>query len=161
MLKLIVMYMLLLCSQFSFACLPDTKPSLNFEEYESIFIGQVVGIHLNEYQDKTISALREGKDYASFPGGSTPEYTVTVIPHRLFKGNAFEVETMKISGCAVTVPTTLQRGIFFIQSDEEDFALYSSDYHDYEDYLVKASEYWRSQKQKLTIKRGPLKKKGE
>ncbi len=161
MLKLIVAYILLLSCEFSFACLPDTKPSLNFEEYESIFIGQVVGIHLNEYQDKTISALREGKDHASFPGGSTPEYTVTVIPHRLFKGQAFEVETLKISGCDVTVPTTLQRGVFFIQPDKEVFVLYSSDYYDYEDYLVKASEYWRSQKLKLTIQRGSVKKEDE
>lgn len=161
MFKLIVLYVLLLWGQFSFACSADKKPSMDFDEYESIFIGQVVGVHLNEFQDKTISALREGKDHASFAGGSTPEYTVTVIPHRLYKGNAFEVETMKVSGCAVTIPTTLQRGLFFIQPDKEVFALYSSDYYDYEDYLVKASEYWRSQKQKLTIKRGPLKKKGE
>ena len=161
LLKLIVMFMLLQFSQFSFACLPDKKPTLNFEEYESIFIGQVVGIHLNEYQDKTISALREGKDHASFPAGSTPEYTVTVIPHRLFKGHASEVEILKIYGCDVSVPSTLQRGVFFIQPDEEVFVLYSSDYYDYEDYLVKASEYWRSQKQKLTIQRGPVKKEAE
>ena len=110
---------------------------------------------------RTVNDGQSPSYYTSFAGGSTPEYTVTVIPHRLYKGNALEVETMKISGCAVTVPATLQRGIFFIQSDKEVFALYSSDYYDYEDYLVKASEYWRSQKQKLTIKRGPLKKKDE
>jgi len=161
MIKLIVMFMLLQFSQFSYACLPDTKPSLNFEEYESIFIGQVVGVHLNEYQDKTIIALREGKDYASFAGASTPEYTVTVIPYRLYKGHASEVETLKISGCDVSVPTTLQRGIFFIQPDEEGFVLYSSDYYDYEDYLGKAFEYWMSQKQKLTIQRGVDKKSVE
>lgn len=153
--------MLLQFSQLSLACLPDTKPSLNFEKYESIFIGQVVGIHLNEYQDKTVSALREGKKHASFPGGTTPEYTVTVIPHRLYKGDASEVETMKISGCDVTIPTTLQRGIFFIQPDDEVYVLYSNDYYDYEEYLTKAFEYWSSQKQILTIKRGSLKNKGE
>lgn len=161
MLKLIAAYILLLSCEFSFACTPNTKPSLNFEEYESIFIGQVVGIHLHEYQDKTVSALREGKDHASFPGGSTPEYTVTIIPHRLFKGQVFEVETLKISGCDVTIPAALQRGIFFIQPDKEVFVLYSNDYYDYEKYIAKTSEYWRSQKQQLTIQRGPVKKEVE
>jgi len=92
---------------------------LNFDEYESVIIVQVVSIYLNQYQDKTVNALREGKDYASFPGSSTPEYTVTFIPHRLFKGHASEVETMKNEGCNVTVLITHQRGFFFFQPDKE------------------------------------------
>jgi len=158
MFKLILMIIVLLTSEFSLGCLPDKKPSLNFEEYESIYLGQVVGVHLNEYQEQTLIALRKGKKYASFPS-TTPEYTVTVIPHRLYKGQAYEVETLKIFGCDVSVPETLQRGIFFIQPDKEVFVLYSNDYYYYEEYISKAFEYWATQKQKLTIERGGLESK--
>jgi len=158
MFKFIAASILLLAYNFSLGCLPDKKPSLNFEAYESIYLGQVVGVHLNEYQEQTLIALREGKEYASFPT-TTPEYTVTVIPHRLYKGQAYEVETLKIFGCDVSVPETLQRGIFFIQPDKEVFVLYSHDYYSYEEYVSKASEYWRAQKLKLTIERGGIESK--
>lgn len=153
MFKKTLLCLMLLSSGFSLGCLPEKKPSLDFDQYESIYIGQVVGIHLNEYQDKTIRALREGKSFASFPD-STPEYTVTVIPHRLFKGRAFEVEELKLFGCDVAVPNILERGIFFIQPDKEVFVLYSKDYYDYEDYVGKAFEFWGNQKQGLLIQRG-------
>ncbi|WP_223786688.1 hypothetical protein [Marinicella meishanensis] len=132
MFKKLLMFVLFMSSGYSLGCLPEKKPSLNFDRYESIYIGQVVGIHLHGYQDKTIRALRDGKEFASFPD-STPEYKVTVIPQRLLKGEAFGVEELKLFGCDVSVPAILERGIFFIQPDQEVFVLYTTDYYDYED----------------------------
>ncbi|MCX7553128.1 hypothetical protein OS175_04505 [Marinicella sp. S1101] len=155
MFKLILIYVLLLTSEYSLGCLVEKKPSENFDEYESIYLGQVVGVHLNAYQDSMVKGLRKDDDF-TFMSSTTPEYTVTVLPRRLHKGHASEVETLKISGCDVSMPALLSRGLFFIQPDKEVFVLYDTDYYDYEDFYGKASAYYLNQKQKLKIQRNTV-----
>ena len=135
------------------ACPALTRPFQDLDKYENIFIGEVVGVHLTEYQHEMIKGLREDENYR-FWSDSTLEHTVTVLPQRLKKGRASEVETLTISGCGVPIPSLRMKGLFFVQKDGRTHVLYQTDYFGYEDYLEKVGTYYLSKKQQLTIQRG-------
>ena len=135
------------------ACLGRLLPDKSLERYKNVFIGQVVGIELVEYKEKRIKELR-GEDNLSYSVGVTMDYIVKVLPERLRKGTANEVEMLKIGGCGVPIPVVPQVGIFFVEPDGTADVIYNDQSFNYEDYVEAAWDYYKQKRERLKINRG-------
>ena len=140
-------------SNTAISCMGRILPDKDFDTYETIFIGQVTGVHLSTYQDRMVTGLRNDPGYNSWTD-TTPEYEVIVLPQRLKKGSASEIETLKISGCGILEPKVRQVGLFFIKSNGHVNVIYNGESFDYEDYLEEVGTYYRSKRNRLNIQRG-------
>lgn len=90
----ILIFVSLFSSMTAIACMGRILPDRDFDKYETIFIGEVTGIQLTTYQSRMVTGLRTKETYQSWTD-TTPEYEVTVLPRRLKKGAASEVEILK------------------------------------------------------------------
>lgn len=149
----IFFFVSLFSSMTAAACMGKVLPDKDFDKYETIFIGEVTGVQLTTYQSRMVMGLRTKETYQSWTD-TTPEYEVTVLPRRLKKGSAFEVEILKISGCGVLEPKVRQTGLFFIKPNGQVDVLYNIESYNYEDYLEEVGLYYRKQKKRLEIQRG-------
>ena len=151
--KVITLYLMITSFQYAYACPAKLRPSLDFDQYQNIYLAEVVGVHLHEYQEEMITGLKQDNDFY-FWSDTTLEYTVTLLPQRLKKGNASEIEKLKISGCGVPIPRLKMKGLFFVFPNNEAHVIYQTDHYVYEDYLEKVGIYKFNKKQNLTIQRG-------
>ena len=149
----ILTFISLFSSVTAIACMGRVLPDKNFDNYETIFIAEVTGVHLTTYQKRMITGLRTKEGYRSWTD-TTPEYEVTVLPQRLKKGSASEVEKLKISGCGIIEPKVRQTGLFFIKPNGQVDVLYHIESYNYEDYLEEVGLYYRNMKKRLKIQRG-------
>ena len=139
------------------ACIARILPDKDFDKYQTIFIGEVTGVHLQEYQDMMVKGLREKNGYSVFTD-TTLEYEVTVLPQRLKKGSVTETLKLKISGCGMLEPRVRQIGLFFIKPDGDVNVLYNGESFAYEDYLEDVGVYYRNKRERLKIQRGSISK---
>lgn len=137
------------------ACIARNLPDKNFDKYETIFIGEVTGIRLTKYQDAMVKGLRTEANYQLWTD-TTQEYEITVLPQRLKKGSASEVEILKVSGCGILEPRVRQIGLFFIKSNGHVNVIYSGESYNYEDYIEAVGIYYRKMRKRLKIKRGQV-----
>ncbi len=126
----------------SCAYLTRVLPDADFDNYETIFVGQVTGVHLFEYQSMMIEGYRKDPDFSVWTD-TTLQLKVTILPKIIRKGKAKELEILNISGCGVLEPDVKQLGIFFIRQDGKVDVVYNSESYLYEEYLLKLGRYWR------------------
>jgi hypothetical protein len=53
-------------SMAAVACMGRILPDKNFDVYESIFLGQVTGIHLTKYQERMVEGLKSDEGFTSW-----------------------------------------------------------------------------------------------
>lgn len=135
------------------ACMGRILPDKNFDVYETIFIGEVTGVHLTQYQERMVKGLKSDEGFTVWTD-TTPEYEVTVLPQRLKKGSASEVETLKISGCGLPEPRVRQTGLFFVKPNGHVNVIYNGESYNYEDYIDEVGAYYRSTRKRLKVNRG-------
>ena len=136
-----------------FACTARLLPSKDFGKYESIYIAEVTGIRLTEYQKSRVEELRKKSD-RSYYIGVTPEYELTVLPQKLRKGKASEIEVVHVSGCGIREPKVREVAIFFVKPDGRADVLFNIESYNYEEYIEAAWDYYREKKKRLKVDRG-------
>ena len=148
---------MILAAGSSSACPARILPSKNFDDYKTIFVGEVVGVELTSYREAMLKGLREDPNYSTWTD-TTPPHKVTVLPLRLRKGNANEVEVLTISGCGVPEPETRQNGLFLIESNGKVHVIYDRDSLLYGDYVELVGLYYRDKGVRLQVTRPPASK---
>lgn len=92
--------------------LPDLKA---IDSYKAVFVGQVTGIHLRDYQEDIVRSETD-KSWISVYDYTLP-YTVTVVRQHQVRGSSALVEAIVVAGCQVPEPRVRQFGLFFIPED--------------------------------------------
>lgn len=96
---------------------PDRHP---LGSYRAIFIGEVTGIRLIDYERfvTTANDSDASDDDAAvldhvYVTSSTPQFEARVHVLETFRGDASEIETLTLGGCAVPIPALRSEGLFF------------------------------------------------
>jgi hypothetical protein len=108
---------LLLCLAFiafpASACRRPTPNANSLSSYSSIFIAEVVGIHLVDYE----SALLKKPNLISI-ANNTPSFQTNLVIDEVLRGEVKSSSAkLTLGGCLVQVPELKQKGIFFVRQD--------------------------------------------
>ena len=97
-----------------YACKPlNLNKVLNFSNYSDIFIGEVTGVHLNEYEKIILEDVKAGR-YGPLPIKGSKDHTLHIVVTKTFTGNFNGKLVLKTGGCNIMLPTLKERGIFLI-----------------------------------------------
>ena len=139
----------LLLSDLAWACSAPVKPDIaSLDSYDQIFIGEVVSVHLTEFDRLRTEEIASNDGTRSAYvgwGGSTHEHEVTVLVSQVFAGEPETRTVMRISGCGVPLPeTAADEGIFFVTADGGVVPVYRSQKFYYTDWVLKvALHFWK------------------
>lgn len=95
---------------------PDQTP---LEEYESVFLGRVTGVHLVGYESSLAgeqNANIDGVGGINVSDGSAP-VVVKAVPLSVHHGEPAKPVEVRIVGCTAPLPNLKERGLFFVHPD--------------------------------------------
>lgn len=95
---------------------PDRTP---LEDYGSVFLGRVTGIHLVGYES---SLAREPDAYVEGVGGinvtdGSATVVVNAVPLGVHHGEPAKPVEVRLVGCSAPLPNLKERGLFFVHAD--------------------------------------------
>ena len=93
------------------ACRKAFEPNENsLSSYSSIFIGEVTGIHLEDYEAYLLK-----KPNFVYVTSSTPGFQADLVISEVLRGeDKSSTAKLRMGGCMVRVPELKQKGIFFV-----------------------------------------------
>ena len=137
--KKLIAIILLVIATPSYACIAKTLPNLNKpDQYTQIFIGQVTGVVLTEYEKLRKESIENGSDKKWF-SDLTLNHQVNTILSKSLKGKTEILTTHNITGCAVVVPSPGMYGLFFIDKSGRVISIYENEGELYYEHLIKVS----------------------
>lgn len=114
--KNFIFYILFLASASANACIAKLAPDLhNLEKYSQIYIGEVTGVVLSEYESNRIKSIEKGENRKWFSDITLP-HTVSAVVTKAFRGSPDIKVSYEIVGCGVVIPSPGKYGIFFVEA---------------------------------------------
>jgi len=134
-----IIFVLLVVATPLQACIAKTLPDLNkLEQYTQIYIAQVTGVVLTDYQKLRKESIENGKDQYWF-SDITLNHQVNAILSKSIKGKTEILTVHNITGCAIGIPSTGMYGLFFVNKFGKVIPIYENEGKLYYDYLIKVS----------------------
>ena len=100
------------------ACMAKLMPDENFNKYSQIFIGEVTGIHLIDYEKKRLENLSKGGNQRWFSDITQP-HDLTLVVTKNFIGKPDKLFKLRVDGCGVVIPNPRMLGIFFVDKEHD------------------------------------------
>jgi hypothetical protein len=136
----------LVAARQALACsIPHVPSESMLSSYSQIFVGDVVAVHLVEYERERLREIAEGaeRQVNTHRFGVTLDHSVRVLVTHSLKGTPEPITELLIGGCGVPVPQAGEPGLFFVPSDGRVAVVYQSD-HRFSEWLIKATKHSRS-----------------
>jgi hypothetical protein len=102
------------------ACRGNDDPvSEDLSEYSAVFLGEVTGIHLTDYEAFRARKHPDGKlndeEIMDHVLVNNLDFEIRVLVDREFIGLSKGVEVVLLGGCSVEQPKLKERGVFFVR----------------------------------------------
>lgn len=112
-------------------------PDENFNKYLQIFIGEITGVHLVDYEKKRLEDLsRDGNQ--KFIADSTQSHDLTLVVTKIFIGKPDRLLNLRVEGCGIVTPNPKMFGVFFIDKERNlVIPIYETQGEIYNDILIK------------------------
>jgi len=137
--KIWIIFVMLLVAPPLQACIAKTLPNLNkLEQYTQIYIAQISGVVLTDYQKLRKESIENGKDQYWF-SDITLNHQVNAILSKSFKGKTEILTIHNITGCAIGIPSPGMYGLFFVNKSGRTIPIYENEGKLDYDYLIKVS----------------------
>jgi hypothetical protein len=139
------------CSEASACSAPTWQPLQKLDSYAYIFVGEVVGVRLDEIidfemRDRNPDDLNR-EDPQDWPYGgigiysdSTMMHSIEVLPSRPLKGKPPLLLTVKAGGCRFGEAQVRMTGLFFVKSDRTAEVVYEADRRRFDPLLKKVDK---------------------
>ena len=101
------------------ACRRMTPNTEALEQYTSVFVGRVTGLHLKGYENRLLGKpdlIDPELGPVTITNGASP-VSVNVAVTQLVRGPASGAVELSLAGCTFELPQLRDRGIFFVQPD--------------------------------------------
>ncbi len=120
----------------------DMIPDMDsLESYESIFLGEISGVRLREYEDRRLGQPGtcepdpvDGIECIGAISGS-PGVSLFVIPTKVIRGKVVGVQELQQAGCVRTNVRLKEEAIFFVNPGGSAVIVWRSRLHDYAEVL--------------------------
>lgn len=139
------------CPDASACSAPIWQPLKKLDSYAYIFVGEVVGVRLDEIidfemRDRNPDGLNR-EDSQDWPYGgigiysdSTMMHSIEVLPSRPLKGKPPLLLTVKAGGCRFGEAQVRMTGIFFVKPDGTAEVVYEANHRGFDLLLEKADK---------------------
>ena len=100
------------------ACHRDYPDLESLEKYSAIFLGNVTGIHLDDYENRLLGqpdGLVAGTEFTIVDGSGA--VTVDVVILSSFRGKPPHSIAVRLVGCTAPLPQLKQSAVFFLLPD--------------------------------------------
>ena len=139
----LLLALLLICSTSPvFACLGKLVPESGFEKYDSIVVGEVVGVRMSAYIEQRLDSISKGDRYQRRFSDVTPEYELELLVDRTISGEEKSIVKVRASGCGVLVPDLGEFAVALI-TDSKAFPVFQSEGALYSDLLIAVAKWSR------------------
>ena len=128
-------------------CSAPARPfESEFASYSQVYVGQVVSVHLTEYERRLRESLGSDSpgDVGLYFGSSSLEHEVKAVVTQRLKGSPPETVTVTLGGCGVFIPQVGEQGIFFVSERGLVVPVYANQKFWFTQWVMKATEYYRS-----------------
>ena len=120
-------------------------PVSDLDKYDQIFIAEVTGVHLVEYEKDRLKSLSQGKNQRWFTD-LTQEQHLTILVTKIFSGEPARKLEVKVGGCGVVTPSPLMYGIFFVDKQKNQIIpIYENEGEIYYELLIKLGKKFAAQ----------------
>lgn len=112
--------------------------------YTQLFVGDVVAVHLVEYERERLREIAEGSEQRinTHRAGVTLDHSVRVLVTHSLRGSPESIVELLIGGCGVPIPQVGEPGLFFVPSEGRVAVVYQSDRR-FSEWLIKATKHAR------------------
>lgn len=105
-----------LLSMPAFACRTIEPSATTLDQYSSVFVGRVTGLHLEGYENRLLGlpdAVDSELGQISITNGAAP-VSLRVAVLQTIRGPANGAVELRLAGCTFDLPQPKDRGIFFV-----------------------------------------------
>ena len=143
--KIVATILLVGLSPLVFSCPAKLLPHDPFESYDSIVVGEVVGVRLTEYIAQRTEAIEEGDRFVRYFSNVTADYELEVVVDRVISGPESRTLRVVAGGCGVATPQMGDFSVLFVNASRA-IPIYSSEGGIYSDYLLKVGRWQLEQR---------------
>ena len=103
------------------ACRRMEPSAESLDQYESVFVGRVTGLHLEGYENRLLGKadlVDPELGALNITNGASP-VSVRVAVSRSIRGSSFGAVELRLAGCTFDLPQLREGGIFFVHPGGE------------------------------------------